>query len=285
MKMYCVTDKAFTNLGTMHNDEGKIVTRMVIAPDGYGYAITNDGNTFIQFSTGKKGGIKQLGALVDDPANSGISIHNKCSSYGGDMISDDKGNLYILTSRNHVFKVNTETKVATHLGEVSGLPQKFTTNGAVVDADGSLLLSSAVDNSSYFVVNPSNWKATAYAMPAGVYRSSDLANSNFLASGKTTSIETIADRQGIYSNFIQVYPNPVTTGRFAVQFNKVPYGDYILELTDIVGRSLLQRKITISLDEQTQEIPVGRNNAKGIYMLRIVDGRQNSVFEQKVMLQ
>ena len=38
----------------MHNDEAKIVTRMVIAPDGNGYAITNDANTFIRFSTGKK---------------------------------------------------------------------------------------------------------------------------------------------------------------------------------------------------------------------------------------
>src|SRR5215207_2567239 len=47
MKVYYVTGEAFTQKGNMHNDEGKIITRMVIAPDGYGYAISNDGNSFI----------------------------------------------------------------------------------------------------------------------------------------------------------------------------------------------------------------------------------------------
>src|SRR5438552_10056504 len=99
MKVYYVSDQSFTSQGNMHNDEGKIITRMVIAPDGYGYAISNDGNNFIRFSTGKTTRIELLGALVDDPNNNGVSIHNRCSSYGGDMVSDDKGNLFILSAR------------------------------------------------------------------------------------------------------------------------------------------------------------------------------------------
>jgi hypothetical protein len=182
MKVYYVSDQPFTRLGNMHNDEGKIITRMVIAPDGYGYAITNDGNTFIRFSTGRKARIEQLGALVDDPSNGGISIHNRCSSFGGDMISDDKGNLFILSARNHVFKVNTESKVATHLGNIEGLSANFTTNGAVVDAQGNLIVSSAVDGNTYYVVNPKGWTASPYEAVNGVFKSSDLANSNFLSS-------------------------------------------------------------------------------------------------------
>ena len=54
MKVYYVTGQSFTGAGDMHNDEAKIITRMVIAPDGYGYAINNEGSTFIRFSTGKK---------------------------------------------------------------------------------------------------------------------------------------------------------------------------------------------------------------------------------------
>src|SRR5688572_7904637 len=126
MKVYYVSDQPFTKLGNMHNDEAKIITRMVINPDGYGYAITNDANTVIRFTTGKKPKIEQLGALVDDPANGAISVHNRCSSFGGDMISDDKGNLYILSARNNVFKVNTETKVAKYLGSINGLSPNFT---------------------------------------------------------------------------------------------------------------------------------------------------------------
>ena len=65
---------------------------MVIGPDGYGYAISNDATTFIRFSTGKNLIIEQLGTLVDDPANTGISVHNSCSSWGGDIVADnDKG--------------------------------------------------------------------------------------------------------------------------------------------------------------------------------------------------
>ena len=64
MKVFYVNDQSFTKLGSMHNDEGKIITRMTINPDGTGYAVSNDGNTFIRFTTGKKLQITQLGSLV-----------------------------------------------------------------------------------------------------------------------------------------------------------------------------------------------------------------------------
>ena len=54
MKVYYVTDQPFTNINNDKKDQGKIVTRMVITPDGNGYAITNDGERFIKFTTGKK---------------------------------------------------------------------------------------------------------------------------------------------------------------------------------------------------------------------------------------
>lgn len=52
MQVFHVSGKPFSGAGNMHNDESKIITRMVIAPDGYGYAINNDGTSFIRFSTG-----------------------------------------------------------------------------------------------------------------------------------------------------------------------------------------------------------------------------------------
>ena len=54
MKVFYVTDQSFTKSGSMHNDEGKIITRMTINPDGTGYAVSNDANTFIRFTTGKR---------------------------------------------------------------------------------------------------------------------------------------------------------------------------------------------------------------------------------------
>src|SRR5438067_2534469 len=49
MKVYYVTGQSFTGAGNMHNDEAKIITRMVIAQDGYGYAISNDATYFVRF--------------------------------------------------------------------------------------------------------------------------------------------------------------------------------------------------------------------------------------------
>ena len=287
MKVYYVADQLFTQSGNMHNDEGKCITRMVIAPDGYGYAISNNGESLIRFSTnGKKTQIKQLGKLVDDPSNNGISIHNRCSSFGGDMIADDKGNLYILSARNNVFKVNLETKVAKYLGGIKGLPGKFTVNGAVVDGDGNLMVSSAVDGSAYYVVNPKSWEASLY--PAStVFRSSDLANSNYLKSvtGNTPVIESIARLESPYANQIQVFPNPVTSGQFSLQFNRVPAGEYTLELTDVMGRRVMQKRILTNDEYVTQPVSIASTKAKGIYLVRVLNKEKKNIFEQKVMVQ
>lgn len=287
MKVYFVTGQPFSGAGDMHNDEAKIITRMVIAPDGNGYAINNDGTTFIRFSTGKKPKIEQLGTLVDDPANNGISIHNRCSSFGGDMIADDDGNFYILSARNNVFKVNVENKVATHLGAIKNLPVNFTVNGAAVDGDGNLLVSSAMDSKSYFVVNPKDWTAAAYAGAPSVFRSSDLANSNYLSTSKTrtTEIATLTRPEEKFSKLIAVYPNPVTANRVSVQFNKVPQGDYTVELTDALGRSVTARKITINNEVQVQPFTLSEGASKGVYLVKVFDVSKQSVFTQKVIVQ
>jgi len=289
MKVYYV-NQPFTKMGSMHNDEGKIITRMAIAPDGYGYAISNDGNTFIRFTTGKKTTmIEQLGTLVDDASNNGITIHNRCSSFGGDMICDDKGNLIILTARNIVFTVNTQSKVAKYLGNISGLEQNFTVNGAVVDGDGNLLVSSAVDGNSYYIVNPANWSAKPYAASGGIYRSSDLANSNYLSAKTpkltTTEIQTLIRPEEKLAKSIAVYPNPVTTSTIRLQFTKVPAGDYTVELRDVLGRRVMQRRIAIESDYQTQELKLDRRNTNGVYMVKVFDGNNQSVFTQKLVVQ
>lgn len=290
MKVYYVNDKAFTKLGNMHNDEAKIITRMVIAPDGYGYAISNDANTFVRFSTGKKTtSIEQLGTLVDDASNGSISIHNRCSSFGGDMVSDDNGNLYIISAKNQVFMVNTETKVAKYLGGIKGLEQNFTVNGAVVNSDGNLLVSSAVDGNSYYVVNPEGWTAQPYKAPNGVFRSSDLANSNYLfaktSKSPNSDIQRLIRPEDKYANLVAVYPNPVITNTIKLQFNKIPAGNYTVELRDVLGRTVTQRKITIASENQTQELKLDRHHTNGVYMVKLFDGNNQSVFTQKLVVQ
>jgi type IX secretion system substrate protein len=287
MKVYYFTDQSFTGIANTHNDEGNVVTRMVIGPDGYGYAITNDANSFIRFSTGKKLVVEQLGALVDDPNNTGISIHNRCSSWGGDMIADDAGNLYLFTARNMVFKVNIETKVASWLGPIKGVPADFTTNGIVVTDDQKLLAGSQVYSKGWFVIDPTSWNATEFKAPSGIYLTSDLANSNYLSTKPRSEITTIPQPNVRTSNTIQLYPNPmgITENQFKIQFNKLIPGDYNIELTDVNGKQILRQRVTITSDGQTQTINLKKNTAQGIYLVKVSDIYSKSIFTQKLVVQ
>jgi hypothetical protein len=290
MKVYYVTDQAFTKLGSMHNDEAKVISRMVINPDGTGYAISNDANTFIRFTTNKKLQITQLGSLVDDPSNGGVSIHNKCSSWGGDMIADDEGNLYVLSSRNSVYKIDVETKAAKLLGYIKGLPQDFTTNGAVVTTEGKILVSSAVNGNAYFLVDPKDWSATQYESKAGIFRSSDLANSNYLQTKpKNTTQSEIVTRKApgniIAASKIQIYPNPVTNNQFTLQFGKIPAGNYDIEMTNVTGQVVMQRAVNVQSEDQVETISIKSSFARGVYLVKVSGRNNESVLSQKLVVQ
>ncbi|HVT85086.1 MAG TPA: T9SS type A sorting domain-containing protein [Chitinophagaceae bacterium] len=288
MKVYYVTDQELTGIAVKSSDQGNVVTRMTIANDGAVYAMTNDATHLIRINTGKDLIIEDLGTIVDDQSNKGISIHNSCSSYGGDMIADNEGNLYIITARNNVFKLNVDTKIATHIAIISGLPPTFSTNGAAVDDNNKIIVSSAADSSaSYFIVDPQAWSATAYKISGDVWRSSDLA-SNYVLNAKKSSVNTLdaVERPAdLSSNKIQVYPNPVTENQFTLQFSQLAAGSYSIQITDVMGRQVIQRFVNINADEQTENIKLQPNTAKGIYLIKVTDQGNRSVFSKKLVVQ
>jgi hypothetical protein len=291
MKVFFVTDQSLTGVAQKSPDQGNVVTRMVIAADGNGYAMTNDATHFIQFTTGKNLRIADLGTLVDDPANKGNSIHSSCSSYGGDMIADDDGNLYVLSARNHVFKINIESKIATHLGAVSGLPNSYTINGAAVNDNNQLIVSSAVEANSYFVVDTKKWAAVPFKTMGTVWRSSDLANSNLLVTNTksaTNSTPELTKRTipvTAETNRIQIYPNPVVNSKFTIQFDQLEDGKYTIQVTDVMGRYVAQQSININGDNQVQNINLNPSNTKGIYLVKVIDANNIAVFSKKLMVQ
>ncbi|MEP6700325.1 MAG: T9SS type A sorting domain-containing protein [Bacteroidota bacterium] len=290
MKVFYVTDQVFTGMPQKSSDQGNIITRMVIASDGNGYAMTNDGMHLIQFTTGKKLKIVDLGAMVDAPSNNGVSIHNSCSSFGGDMVADDDGNLYVFSARNHVFKVNAETKVATHLGVISGLPNGFTVNGAAVNDNNQVIVGSAMESSSYFTVDYKTLAATSYQIAGRVWHSSDLANSNLLVSGNkptVTNTEIISNKIPVYTdnNKINIYPNPVLNNQFVIQFNQLEAGNYTVQVTDVTGRQAIQQAISLNGENQAQTIKLNPSASRGIYLVKVVDQNNKTVFSTKVVVQ
>ena len=288
MKVHYVTDQAMTGVADKASNQSNIITRMVIAADGYGYAMTNDGTQLIRFSTGKKMSIQNLGMLVDDAGNNGTSIHNSCSSFGGDMIADNDGNLFVFTARNHVFKVNIESKVATHLGTVSGIPDNYTINGVVVDDKNQLVISSAVNNLAIFNVDPGTLVATPISIASDLWRSSDLANSNILNTKKTSVSSEIVSRvvpTSTASNNIRIYPNPVLNNQFTVQFSNLEAGSYSLQVTDVMGREVALRNVVIGGGDQTERIKLDPTSAKGIYLVKVTDKNNLTVYTNKVIVQ
>jgi hypothetical protein len=96
---------------------------------------------------------------------------------------------------------------------------------------------------------------------------------------------TITAPRERFADLIFIYPNPVTSNRISVQFSKVPKGDYTVELTDVLGRSVMLRKVNVASREQLQVLPLQESNSKGIYMVKVYDAGNQSVFTQKVMVQ
>lgn len=288
MKVYFVMDNGFTGKPVKNADQGNIVTRMVIAADGFGYALTNDATQLIRFSTGKKFLSEDLGAIVDDPANKGVSIHNACTSFGGDMIADNEGHLFVISARNQVFKINPSNKVATHLGMINGLPEGYTVNGAAVNAENRIIVSSAMRTET-FTVDHQNWSATPYAISSTAWNSSDLANSNLLTSSEknNNTVDFVSRNPAPNSGEgkISLYPNPVTNNQFVMQFSQLKAGNYSIEVTDVMGRRVLQQNMSISGDNHAQVVKLDPAAARGIYLIKVMDGGKQEVYSSKVIVQ
>jgi hypothetical protein len=280
----------FTGKPVKSSDQGNIVTRMVIASDGYGYAMTNDGSQLIRFSTGKKITITDLGRIADDQSNTTVSIHSSCSSYGGDMVADDDGNLYVFSARNHVFRINTETKVATHLAIVEGLPNGYSINGAAVTANNKIVVASAATASALYEIDTRNWIASPITLNGTSYHTSDLANGNLLVSGNRNNTEPIELMRSKplamnENSRISIFPNPVTDNQFVLQFGRLSAGSYTVQVTDVMGRQVLQQQVNTSGENHVQKISLAKSVSKGVYLVKVLDAASNTAYSSKIVVQ
>lgn len=265
------------------NDETNVITRMAIAADGFGYALTNDGKSLVRFSIEGKPVVTNLGPVRDDSKNGGVSIHNQCTSWGGDMIADAYGNLYVFSMRGQVFRINPNTRVADHVGAVTGLPADFTINGAAVDAEGNVVVSSATNTSNYYRVNMGTLNALAVAKTGeNVWNASDLASSNLAYRGGLNNTSVTPEVKG--NNEISVYPNPVASSFINVSFAKVTPGKYTIELSDASGRKVISQVAEIS-GVQNQRINLPKSTAGGMYLVKVINADGKAVFNEKIVVQ
>lgn len=271
-----------------NTSEENNITRMVIAADGNGYAITNDGNHLYHFTTGKKPVITDLGSLVDADDNKGISVHNRCSSWGGDMIADAYGKLYIISATRNVFVVDPATRITSYKGSITGLPGAYTTNGAAVDESGNVIICSAIMFEGYYKLNIKDLTAVKIEGSDAVYNASDLASGNLLFqkeadAARAVTVKTLPLLPTVTGDS-HIYPNPITSGTFRILLDGKQDGAYTVVISDLAGRGFQSTKVSLTKGQQAQEITLKSRPAKGTYLVKVLDEKNNVIISDKVMI-
>jgi hypothetical protein len=285
MKIYAEPALSFSKAGNYTFKSTNPVTRLVITPDGYGYTITSDDNRLIRFTTNNKPSFTDMGELKDDPRNKEMSILNTCSNVGGDMVADDAGNLYLITASNHVYKIEIKTRLATYLATISKLPATFTTNGAAINENGNLLVSSSIYTEASFIVDHKTWQASPAPAIQHLYGIADLASSNVLRIKKSNPSVMLFGKPLLKTGNIKVYPNPVLFDEVNIQFNDLPTGNYIIELTDLLGRKVIQQKVKLTSQSQTALIQIPTITAQAFYYIRILNEKNALVSTHKLAVE
>lgn len=276
--------------GNVYQTEESQITRMVIAPDGYGYALTNDANHLIRFSTGKSPVVEDLGALIDAEGNKGFSVHNKCTSWGGDMLADAYGRLVVISANHNVYSVDVKSRVATFTGTITGLPANFTTNGAVVDNEGNIIVSSANVFEGLYRLNYKDLKAEKIQTEEAAFNASDLANGNYLLQKEKDAAVKFDVSKSILPDLsaasdARVFPNPATGNQFNVLFNGLDAGKYTIVLSDLAGRPLVSKTVAVSKSTQVENVRLASLAAKGTYIVKVVNADKQLAFSERVVLQ
>jgi len=302
-KVYYFEDEAFGVVKGRHDVAGQI-TRMVIAADGNGYALSNDGNHLVQFTLKKKPVITDLGALIDDPTNGRYSIHSS-ASWGGDMIADKDNNLWLVTSNRAVYKISLESKVASYVGSIKGLPRGFSTNGAVAEGDSKVIVSSSSSTEGYYRFDLNTLQAEKVSEGGTVFNASDLANATFAFEKKKKDeeqpkeeivkpevITAEARKTGpttsenvIVANTISVFPNPVREGFFKLSFNDQKPGRYQIQLLDGAGKVVSVQQANVNNKVQVEEFRLPSQVAAGNYIVRVISEDGSYVNTNKLIVQ
>ncbi len=292
-KVYYFENESFGTVTGLH-DVKKQITRMVIGSDGNGYAVSNDAQHFLRFTTGKKPTITDLGPL------SSISTQSPAlgTQYGGDMIADAKGNLYVITASRNVYLIDIKARTSSHLGTIKGLPKGYSTNGAMVEGGSKVIVCSSESTAGYYRFDLNTLDAEKISTAGNVFNASDLANGVLAFDKKDKKKEvneekpteekskpqSIAGNEETSGKSLSVYPNPVTDGRVTITFKDQAAGRYQLQVMDLSGKMITNRAINLRSKGQVEELRFP-DVAKGSYILRVVSESGELAGTSKLVVQ
>jgi hypothetical protein len=292
----CLSNQSF-NLLHSKDDVANQITRMAIGANGIGYALSNDGEHLIKFTTTGTPVIQDLGVLIDNPKNT-VMVRSSCTSWGGDMVCGADGNLYLVALHNHIFKISLPSKQCDYVGTIKNLPEEFTSNGASADENGDLIVSCGNTYgkkfSPFYKVNWSTLEATSMNVNTnGLGNVSDMASSNLLFQkpGKTVVTGEVSFTQTAETDDnnlpgISIFPNPVNHGKFQVRTtNMKEKGDYKMIILDAAGKAIMEGKMNLGIKTNTNSFSFPAHQAKGVYFIQIADTFNRTIFSQQLIVE
>jgi hypothetical protein len=155
-----------------------------------------------------------------------------------------------------------------------------------VNDQNLILVTSAVDASSMYTVDHQTLVATAFKS-SSPWKTADLANSNILQTRKpVTPPDLIASKAATLNDNIQLYPNPVTSNQFNIQFSMLDAGTYSVQVTDARGQQVAHRNVTLGGKGATvANITLPSSASKGIYIVKVNDPASRTVYSNKIAVQ
>jgi hypothetical protein len=172
------------------------------------------------------------------------------------------------------------------MGTIQGLPVNYTTNAAAVNDDGEVVVASANMFDGYYKFQIADLKAVKMEGSDVKYNTSDFANANLLFQKEANSL--------LNSKVIpvatapvdaKIFPNPVTNSSFNVLFDNMTEGKYTIVLSDLAGRNIQIKTVSIANGTQNEKINLNRHMAKGVYVVKVLNQNKTIVINEKVVVQ
>jgi len=263
------TEYTFQGLDINSGNQANYYARMTTAPDGYMYALNNAGTEFLKISD--NGTIQNLGP-ISQFVEKAKTFDQETAVYGGDMIADAFGNLYVFSASQHVFKINPNKLSAEYLGQIKGLPGNYTVNGAAVERDGSILLGTSSQN-GFYTLNIDTMEAGFKAdYSLSVY---DLSSPYFL---RQNEMDQISKDYG-YS----LYPTIVKNSELNIVSKSDESAVLNVSIWNLSEKRVYSNTVTVKSAGDYQ-LKLNGSLLPGIYVLKAVNQNGKEVINTKFTL-
>lgn len=253
-----------------NKNQGTYFARMTTGSDGFIYALNNDGSELLKISS--SGSIQNLGSV------SGVAEFAKASGletsvYGGDMIADAFGNLYVISASANVFKFNPNKLNVEYIGKINGLADGYTVNGAAVMKDGNVLLATTSVHGLYTLdmnTLEASFKSD-YEVP--VY---DLSSPYFL---RQNMMDELASAQSYYS----LYPTIVKNSELNIVSKSAENSTLHVTVWNLNNKQIYSNTLTVN-SIGDYKVNLSGSLQPGIYVLKATNQEGNEVINTKFTL-